>query len=72
LAATLPHGRRLFWFGSYQAIEADGRVVPGVTASGVLEQRWRTADSSIVSFLEPTAHATPPTTPSDGATPHPR
>ncbi len=52
LADNLPHGRRLFWFGAYEAPEQDGRRVPSFTAEDVLARRWRSAEGEAHSLLD--------------------
>lgn len=41
VAAFLPHGQQLFWFGSYATVAPDS----------FLDARWRTATGELVSFL---------------------
>jgi hypothetical protein len=53
LAASLPHGHRLFWFGCYSAMSESGGDVPGVTPENVLDARWRSTDGTATSFLSP-------------------
>ncbi len=53
LAMTLPHGRRLFWFGSYQTTEPNGRAVTTLTPDSVLTPCWRTTEGDQISFLTP-------------------
>ncbi len=43
LSGTLPHGRQLFGFASYEDRDADGRAVPRFTAARILGLPWMTA-----------------------------
>jgi hypothetical protein len=45
LARSLPHGRRLFWFGEYRP------TPPAFTPDDVLAERWKTTDGQTLSLL---------------------
>ena len=54
LAASLPHGRRLFWFTCYEEVRSIGVPVTSFTASNVLSPIWRTAIDELPLSLLPT------------------
>lgn len=53
LAADLPHGRRLFWFGSYQETDEVGRLHSRFTAERILRLPWQTAAGETVNLFQP-------------------
>lgn len=48
LAKSLPHGRKLFAFASYESKDAEGRTVPRFTAASILDLSWRTVDGEVL------------------------
>lgn len=48
LAKSLPHGRKLFAFASYESKDAEGRAVPRFTAASILDLPWRTVDGEVL------------------------
>lgn len=53
LAKNLVHGRRMFWFGSYQEKSPDGRLNSLFTPERILTLPWITPDGESVSLLQP-------------------
>lgn len=53
LATKLPHGRRLFWFGAYQAKDRAGRLGSRFTAAEILTLPWRAADGASLTLFQP-------------------
>lgn len=53
IAEKLPHGRRLFWFGSYQEKSADSRFASLFTPDRILTLPWLTPDGENHSLLQP-------------------
>lgn len=51
LAATLPYGRRLFWFGAFRTPGLDGRPVSTLTPERVLSAAWQDGDGGRVQLL---------------------
>ena len=50
LAAELPHGRSLFWFGAYQP-PPPGRLLPVITATHLRSPMWRTTAGEAISLI---------------------
>ena len=50
LARSLPHGRRLFWFGSFQTKGEDGSNISTITRDTILAKKWITADGESLSI----------------------
>lgn len=46
LAAKLTHGRRLFWFGSFQEAASDGRIKSNLQSQSLLSRPWMTAENA--------------------------
>lgn len=55
LAKKLIHGRRMFWFGSYQEKCPAGRLSSLFSPERILALPWRTPDGEVVSLLQPHA-----------------
>lgn len=55
VAEKLTHGRRLFWFGSYQEKTPAGRFASRFTSDQILALPWLTADGEVLSLLQPHA-----------------
>jgi len=53
LAAKLPHGKGLFWFGTYQQNNADGLPITTFNPDTVLNSVWHGADGQIHSLIPP-------------------
>lgn len=52
LAAALPHGHRLFWFGSWGRGDPGEPSLPALDASTILNQSWITAAGDEVTLLQ--------------------
>lgn len=61
LAASLAHGRGLFWFAAYQHRVDSGRVVSNFSPQTILALPWHGADGQVHSFIHPLLAQAPPT-----------
>jgi len=55
VAARLQHGRRLFWFGSYQAADQKGVLRKCLSPATILNAVWSSPDGELFTLAQPTS-----------------
>lgn len=54
-AMTLPHGRRLFWFGCYETKDTRGRPMSDFSTDTIFSPMWTDTDGELHSLIPPQA-----------------
>ena len=65
LAATLPYGRRLFWFASYDNVECTGVPITSLSPDTILDRRWIDGEGDEYTLASPVSPSSSLTNPGE-------